>query len=488
MNTRRFTPVVLLIIALSATAFAAAEPKQQGSWRAWGESPEALFLTQSERTQFETLLSQSEADTFIRNYWAQHGNGFHEAVLARVAAADKYFPLNKLKGSETQRGRVFIILGAPNRQQINRRDVGSYGIGETGTRGSVADKAMIGTVWTYKSDRLPKDLGVAELVVKFQTDVSRGYEVIENPGLVEPYLTKATGYLVEHWNATATVAATQMPAPQQQAKSAAASLLPSDDAVWNATSLNGAILTAEPFISPTDKPFYAVSFYLPKSFAAPDDVVLAAIVRDAGGNQVISARANAKPAAYGAAGDRFADAAFAVPPGHYTAAFALASADGTVLAGANREIDVFAPDYVGASRLLLTSRIETLEKQGELDPFTFLAMKYAVKGDQRFLAADKIGFFVFLSNPTVTPEPSFAMKLIVKKDGKVIDNGTWTPIQLSQSGPHTYLLATQFDPLSFSPGRYALELRIRDTKADKESDAFKGYVKSAEFEVVAPAG
>ena len=63
----------------------------------------------------------------------------------------------------------------------------------------------------------PGYLKVPELTVKFQTDVRRGYETIENPGLIEPYLKKAAAYLQSTFKG-----APGVPAAASVAKAAAA--------------------------------------------------------------------------------------------------------------------------------------------------------------------------------------------------------------------------------------------------------------------------
>jgi hypothetical protein len=108
-----------------------------------------------------------------------------------------------------------------------------------------------------------------------------------------------------------------------------------------------------------------------------------------------------------------------------------------------------------------------------------------VKGDRRFHAADKIGFFTTVANPTATPNPSMTMKMKVSVNGKVVDAGSWMPVELTQTGPHTFLLATQFEPNSLSPGHYTIDLQLRDMKADKTTEAYtKGFGSKAEFDVV----
>jgi hypothetical protein len=266
----------------------------------------------------------------------------------------------------------------------------------------------------------------------------------------------------------------------------AASPVPPDDAVWGTPALNGAIVTGDAYLSPTDKPFYAVNFYLPKGgFAEVGDVTVAGVIRNSSGHQVASVRTPAKAAQYDANGDRFVDASFELPAGHYTGAFALAKADGTLLASTRNDFDVMPAEHVGMSKVLMTSRIDTLDKQAAFDPFTFVAMKYAVKGDRRFRPADRIGYFTVVANPTAAPDPSLSMKMKVSRDGKVVDNGSWMPVELAQTGPHTYLLATQFEPNALSPGHYSLEVQLRDMKADKASEAYtKGYQARTEFDVI----
>jgi GWxTD domain-containing protein len=475
-----------LLVAASLFAAGKPKPKNQMSYLDWGLGPQGLFLTHDEQIEWAKVTSQDEANAFVNAYWTKHGAAFRDEVLARVAAADRFFPLGDRRGSETERGRVFIVLGAPNRQQSNRNDnVGSTQTVE-GRPNSIEQRAVAGTVWTYKNDRLPKELGVSELVVKFQTDVNRGYETIENPGLVEPYLKRAAEHFALTYKAPAGSTATLPPPTVTKAALDAAPKSPADDVVWAAANaLNGAVFTGESYISPTDKPFYAVDFYLPKgNFASAGDVIVAGVIRDTSGQQVASVRTPAKAAEYDANGDRFVDAAFELPAGRYTGSFAVATPDGKLLASSQRDFNVMPAEHVGMSDILMTSRVDTFDKQQPFDPFTFLAMKYNVKGDRRFRAADKIGYFTSVFNPS-TDQPSVTMKMKVSRDGKVIDNGSWMPVELSQTGPHTYLLATQFDPNTFQPGHYALEVQLRDMKANKTSDAYtKGFAAKTEFEVV----
>ena len=454
----------IAFVLLAATSVVA---QQKGpNYLEWCDSPEAYFLTTQERGQCESLISKDEVDKFVQNYWTSHGDKFRRDLMARIDAADKYFSMKDRKGSTTERGRVFIILGSPTRQTDNRTTTAQGGFGTNiGGANSIERQAVVRTEWFYRKDRLPQELGVPELDIFFQTDVLRGYETIENPGIIEPYLHRYVDWFVGKPGTTTAA----VPTPQAQA---------STPDLWASTAnLNGVYFTGEPFISPTEKPFYAYSFYLPKSFNAPSDVVLIGSIKDSNGNAIASFRQPATPSSYDESGDRYADGAVELAPGKYSGAFALYTADGSkLLASSRTDFEVPEVSTMRVSRPFLTSHIDTLDKQAAFDPWTFVAMKYAVKGNAKFRKSDSIGWFTYVANPAGNP-PSMTMKFKVTKDGKVIDSSPLMPADLQQTGPHTYLVATRFDPNTLQPGHYSVELTLRDAAA-------KSYTASTEFDVV----
>jgi GWxTD domain-containing protein len=434
-------------------------------------------MTAEERKQWESVLTQADAEKFIDEYWKKYGDAFHNEVKARIAAADKYFSMQDRKGSETEKGRVFMILGSPDKQTNSRSSFnrGGFGAGPSGSS-SIEQSAITSTEWYYQR-KLSKDYGIPELTVKFQTDVSRGFDTIENPGLVEPALKRVVELNM------AKLAAGNVPIVKGTAPDAKPAPVGVSPELWTVTpNLQGAYFTGEPFISPTEKSFYAYSFYLPQSVASlagAKDVVLVGSIKDANGNQVATFRQPATPSSYDAGGDRYADGAVELGPGKYNGVFALYSADGnTLLASSKTDFDVPTTDLARVSRTFLTSHIDTLDKQGAFDPWTFIAMKYAVKGNATFRASDSIGWFTYIANPAANPNPSMTVKFKVSRDGKVIDSSPPMPADLQQTGPHTYLLATRFEPNTLRPGKYTLELTLRDTLAQKS------YTNTAEFTVV----
>lgn len=461
----------LVLLTFACSAFAAENVLQ------WIKSPEAYFLTASERTEWERSVKSPEAaQKFIEEYRRRRGEQFVKDIDARTTFADKQFTLGKRRGSTTERGRVFMLLGAPNEQKTSRAE------GEGSFQNSALERqALATTQWIYKSDRLPKELGVPELAVHFQTNVARAQETIENPGLVEPYLKRVAELISNRYI-------------QQQARVGSPAAAPAatpavPDPLWSVTpNANGATLTAETFVSPTDKPFYATSIYIPAdtaAFANRNAALLVSLVRDANGTVVISERQPVDLLAYDGAGNRYVDRAFELAPGKYDGAFALYSPDGaTMLASWRETFDVLPASETRASKLFASSRVETLESQGPFDPFTFVATKYAVRGNRRFTLADQIAFFAVIQNPS-GETPKLMQKMTITKDGQPFYKSPVDTITPTQTGPRSFLVGPAFGAGKLKPGKYMIELQLRDMNAPEGSDLrTKGHVVSTDFEVV----
>lgn len=487
--------IVLLVAALlsAPAAWPAAQPPRD--FHDWINSPEAYYATAEERDAWKSVATKEQADAFIAEYWRKRGPQFKKDILTRIEFADEKFSMPGKRGSETKKGQVWMILGSPSRESLTRGGanenmsnappVGAESSGPFGGMGSrIEQNAFQTATWTYDAGRLAKELAVPELKVIFQTEVQRGKQVIENPGLVEPLLKRAGE--ITSLKAIAAYAA----AGSQGASAApvAGSAPAADDPLWKAEEkVGGVFITGEPFIAPSESqdPFYAVSFYVPRDaegFRDLKNVLLVGLVRNSQGQQIAAVREQLPLSMYSGAGDRFVEKSFPLAAGKYTGTFALYTPEGsTMLANRRLEFEVPPSTATRVSTILLTSHIETLEKQAPFDPFTFIATRYTVKGDRKFSPADRIAFITLVSNPSNEPQPSMTMRMTITKDGKQIDRTPVQPVDLIQAGPHTWLVGTQFEANTFKPGRYGIELVLRDAKADPSKEPF---VTKTEFEVV----
>jgi GWxTD domain-containing protein len=456
----------------------------------WIHSQEAYFATNEELDLWKRqVVSPADAQKFIEQYWRTRGESFRKEVHSRIEFADSKFSLAKVPGSLTAMGRTWMILGSPNEQQSSRGTSGAAMEGSPLT-GRMQDSplergAKVTYRWTYKKDRLPPELGRPELVVEFNTDVSRGSQFIENPGQVEPFLRRAAALLSSK---AASTAGTSSASPRGGSP-AAQPAVSAPDALWGATpAANSVILTGESFISPTDRPFHAVSFFIPKEatpFTQWNSALLVSLIRDATGVQIFGDRRQVDLKAYDGAGNRYVDQSYELAPGKYDAAFALYSPEGTtMLANWRQQFEVYPAVQSRVSPLLVTSRIDVLENQTAFDPFTFVATKYAVRGDRKFLVSDKISFFTVVQSPA-GDTPKLMQKMTITKNGQPFFKSPLEDANLTQTGPKSYLVGITFDPATFKAGHYAVELQLRDMNAPEGTDPrTKGSVVSAEFDVM----
>jgi GWxTD domain-containing protein len=495
---------VLRKITLIATVVLAVSVMGADDVMKWNKTPEAYFMSAAEKAGWKNVASPEQAQQFIDEYRRKRGEQFLKDVRTRIDIADKQFKLDKTPGSLTQKGRVFILLGAPTQSRSNRNvddsRAGTAGIpqvggGSTGAIGGsqtatdrLENQALIGTQWVYEKDRLPAELGLSQLKINFVYDARRGFESIENLGNVEPQLQKAAEAVSQKYIDDVTAQTARRAAPALQPATTSATPAAADP-LWNVTpALNGAIFTGDAFLSPLEETFYAYNVYVPKSATtvSGNSGLLVTLVRNEAGQQVVSERKQVELSEYDAAsGARFVDHAVALPPGKYDGLFALYSPDGTTVLSSHRtSFEVPAKEQPRASKLFLTSRIDTLENQGPLDPFTFVATKYAVRADRRFRTSDKLSFFTIIANPTGSPSPNLMQKMTFKKDGKEFAKTPLEPAQVTQTGPNTFLVGNGFDPETFPAGHYTLELQVRDMNAPEDSPLRKqGWVLNTEFDI-----
>jgi hypothetical protein len=282
-----------------------------------------------------------------------------------------------------------------------------------------------------------------------------------------------------------------------QTQTAARSMVPAAepepvaDPLWNAVpALNGAVFVADSFLSPREEPFYAFTFFVPPAAGAFGDwksALLVALVRDEDGRQVVSDRQQVDLTAYDAtSGARFVDRSILLPPGKYEGFFALYSPDGvTLLASHRTSFDVAGPSTQRASALFLTSHIETLNAQDPLDPFTFVATKYAVRADRRFRTSDSLAFFTVVANPTGSPAPKLMQRMVFRRDGQEFARTPLEPARVTQTGPNTFLIGNAFQPSAFPAGHYSLVLQVHDFNAPEGNPLrIPGHVLATEFDIV----
>jgi len=471
---RIFGVCLFLLLCVNPLARAAENFKD------WIRSPEAYYATPEERQEWARIGTAQDAEKFKQAYWTKRGDAFHRDVQRRIEFAESKFSLGKLRGSKSARGRVWMILGAPSKENVMRTTLsGSQQIGVLQTH--IDENAKVRTEWIYRSDRLPKELGVPELKVVFITDMSRGFEGIDNPAAVEPYLKRAAAHYsnLGHLPSFGASAPASVPEPA----------LPPGDLLWNSDSdPNGAGFTSGVFHGIDQKPYLAFQFYLPGDldrFKTLNEAVFVGLVKDSGGKEVVAVRERIQFKGTGHAGDRYLEKSIVLEPGKYTGVLALFNPEtGLPLTRKRVEFELAPPE----ANLQLSSPVMTADivlmpdEVRAYDPFVFSGTKYVPKGNQRFRADEKVGYFVVLSKPIANPDTSVTLRMTVYKDGQPFARTSPDPAVLVQVGPESYLNANAFDAGTFPPGKYKLILQYRDMKDDSETGK-RGLAATTEFEV-----
>jgi GWxTD domain-containing protein len=183
-------------IAASLLVVIAAPGPATPSLRKWADSAEAVFLTKDETRTWKHLADDPARTAFIDAYWARRdpkpetpANEFRDAVLQRIAEADRQFALGSRRGADTERGRVFVLLGQPSTMQQTAGPIdtvprqGAFGL-------ELPDTALQNREWhTWEYDAA-RSLALQmahrpSVTVSFVVNPGRN-DTLEKPGAFEP--------------------------------------------------------------------------------------------------------------------------------------------------------------------------------------------------------------------------------------------------------------------------------------------------------------
>jgi GWxTD domain-containing protein len=94
----------------------------------WADGPVRYLLTSDERRAFSQMFNPVNRSEFVTAFWKARDprpeteeNEFREEFEKRVAFADSHFTEDELRGSLTDRGMAFVLLGPPT--YVGRRPI-----------------------------------------------------------------------------------------------------------------------------------------------------------------------------------------------------------------------------------------------------------------------------------------------------------------------------------------------------------------------------
>jgi GWxTD domain-containing protein len=426
--------LVLGALVCASTLFAAVSPEKA----AWGKGPIQYLMTKEEQSAWNALAADADADAFVTAFWARRdptpgtaANELRDEFDRRVAYADANFPNRGVKGSMTERGRIYVIFGTPTRVTPGR---------------TVTDIPR--QVWTYEGAITNRIFGRDAVEIAFIDRLnSRDYR-LDSPQSVD--LDTAHQRVIAAWIPTAMPKPQPPPAPVAATSPTAFKTASLEAAIADAKggriAAKGATVSFAEFISPAGEYYIPVALYVPASASVTTDAVdtFFGIIEDAEGKRVQAFEVMAKPTA--SRNSLLYDTTLNLPDGKYTATLGVAKGGVPVLVSTGPlEVKAIAKDAVGTSKLILSDVMETLEAAPVKSPYAFGKLKIVPR--TVFSNKDELGYFIELHNPGIDPGTNLP-KLQTKVD---LLRPTGPPI----SAP---LMDAQALPLSgaVGPGEYAI--------------------------------
>ena len=110
------------LVGFAATSLA--QDKLSGDDKKWMEKEVGPIITKQEIATFQQI-SKNDRKLFKELFWMRRYRGtkeneFKDNYEARIDVADKNFKTRGAKGSESDMGKIFLLLGSPSQQQRGR--------------------------------------------------------------------------------------------------------------------------------------------------------------------------------------------------------------------------------------------------------------------------------------------------------------------------------------------------------------------------------
>jgi GWxTD domain-containing protein len=121
---RRWILTAILLIAAGSGSLRAAKTPER-DWNLpspdWYQGPVRYLLVRGEEKEYRALTTEAERSRFIETFWARRdqdpstpANEFRIRFFRRVQEADRLFQDAPFPGWKTDRGKLYILLGAPD--------------------------------------------------------------------------------------------------------------------------------------------------------------------------------------------------------------------------------------------------------------------------------------------------------------------------------------------------------------------------------------
>ena len=185
----------------------------------WAAGPARHLLTPQEAKDYERISDDGQRAEFVSRFWrgsdpagAAKGEEFRREFERRAAFADEHFAEDNVRGSLTDRGMVFILMGPPSgviRRWISATEDASPMLNMNSQTNPVP-RGPIGLapsdqpanwreVWRFNKDLLPPDFPYQLVDFAFQTRIDYGKNVLQR----EPAVLRALDEARARWRTPA---------------------------------------------------------------------------------------------------------------------------------------------------------------------------------------------------------------------------------------------------------------------------------------------
>jgi len=147
---RAFVPLALVAWVFASVATA----QLSQTYKDFPTGPAGFVMTGAEKKAYALVKTDGEAQAWIELFWARRDpdlntveNEFKQDFDQRVAAADKMFSTERIKGSASDRGKVLILMGRP----LHVKNQAAGADEEEGNRPSFVERGAT-QIWMYTKD------------------------------------------------------------------------------------------------------------------------------------------------------------------------------------------------------------------------------------------------------------------------------------------------------------------------------------------------
>jgi len=469
---RSIIPLALLACAFASVAAAQLSP----ALKSFPDGPAGFVMTDGDRKAFAQLKTDAEAQAWIELFWAKRDpdlntveNEFKQDFDQRVAAADKMFSTEKIKGSMSDRGKVLILMGKP----LPVQNIAAGADEEQGNRPSFVERGAT-QVWTYTKDGKPPVKKSDALVFVFsETRAGVGDFVLDRSDMRNKQAFKVLAArvdeLVKNPKLTDVPRVGLLPGTKA-ATTAQQAIFDVQPRPWPAEGAH--VLAVSGVRSEASHPIW-VWLQLPDS-VAPATQAVGRVRKAEGGDVIGSFVSPVTPVSV--PGARAYEFSLPADPGAYNVDIALSNEAGPVaITTFAVKTDPIPADGPYVSPVAWGAETRQATPQARMgDAFHLGGMHLIPRVDNKYKADESLTYAVYVVRPSLDEQgkPRVELKIVLRASGKDQDKQDFQPVEGVKVVGDVWVFGQGLPLSGFRRGtEFEIEVTFRDAKSGVSSTA-----------------